>query len=102
MHLIQLLLPLYDNEGRSFDGALFENVRHELTERFGGVTAFERSPAVGLWKESPSEVTRDDVIKFEVLSDQVEHEWWKNYRTELERIFRQRDLTMWAIEITKL
>src|ERR1043165_814155 len=102
IYLIQMLLPLYDNEGRSFERATFENVRKELTERFGGVTSFARSPAVGLWKETPCDVTRDDVVKFEVLCDSLEPEWWKTYRIKLERIFRQRDLAMWATEITKL
>lgn len=47
MHLIQLFLPLYDNDGQAFAKPLFDTVRGELTERFGGVTAFVRSPAVG-------------------------------------------------------
>ena len=40
MHLIQLFLPLYDNDGQAFAKPLFDTVRGELTERFGGVTAF--------------------------------------------------------------
>lgn len=47
MHLIQLLLPLYDNQGNRFDHAVFDEVQAELTERFGGVTAYLRSPARG-------------------------------------------------------
>ena len=38
MHLIQLFLPLYDNDGQAFAKPLFDTVRGELTERFGGVT----------------------------------------------------------------
>ena len=53
MHLVQLLLPLYDNEGRGFGETPFAAVREELTRRFGGVTAYMRSPATGLWKKSP-------------------------------------------------
>jgi hypothetical protein len=52
MHLIQLLLPRRDNNKQEFPAAYFSKVREELTERFGGVTAFIRSPAVGLWKEA--------------------------------------------------
>jgi hypothetical protein len=40
MYLIQLLLPLYDNEKRPFTRLDFDSVRKDLTERFGGVTAF--------------------------------------------------------------
>ena len=60
MHLIQFLLPLRDNEGRAFGRADFERVRTELTERFGGVTAFLQAPAQGAWKEE-GETTRDEV-----------------------------------------
>jgi hypothetical protein len=66
MHLVQILLPLYDNQKRPLDRGLFERVRGELTERFGGVTAHLRSPAVGAWKESDGEVARDDVVTYEV------------------------------------
>ena len=45
MYLIQLLLPLYDNEKQPFSRSYFEAVRNELTNQFGGVTAFVRSPA---------------------------------------------------------
>ena len=42
MHLVQLFLPLRDNEGSAFPGALYEGVRADLAEMFGGVTAFTR------------------------------------------------------------
>src|SRR5690606_21453973 len=51
MHLVQLFLPLYDAGGRRFPRALFDAVRAELTEHFGGVTAFSRAPATGLWED---------------------------------------------------
>ena len=49
MHLVELLLPLYDNDGRPFGGAALDRVRDELAARFGGVRAFSRSPAEGVW-----------------------------------------------------
>jgi len=48
MHLIQLLIPIYDNEGRPFQRDKFDGVRAQLIERFGGLTAFVQSPALGL------------------------------------------------------
>jgi hypothetical protein len=83
MYLVQLLLPLYDNDKRAFSRACFEQVRHELTHRFGGVTAFVRSPAVGLWKDDEQDVTRDDVVMFEVMAEHLEEGWWKTYRQTL-------------------
>ena len=48
MHLVQLLLPLYDNSGNAFSETVFSGIRGELTEGFGGVTAFTSAPAKGL------------------------------------------------------
>jgi hypothetical protein len=45
MHLVQLLLPLCDNSGNAFAETVYTSIRRELTERFGGVTAFTRAPA---------------------------------------------------------
>jgi hypothetical protein len=50
-------------------------VRKDLMECFGGVTAFLRSPAVGLWKEGNDEVNRDEVVMFEVMTDQLDEDW---------------------------
>jgi hypothetical protein len=56
MHLVQLLLPLYDNERRPFARERLDAVRAELAERFGGVTAFLRAPASGVWVDDGGEV----------------------------------------------
>ena len=101
MYLVQILLPLHDNDGRDFPPAYFNEVRTELTERFGGVTAFIRSPAVGLWKES-AEVNRDEVVMFEVLTDELDKAWWSTYRDGLQETFRQDEVLIWASDITRL
>ena len=101
MHLVQLLLPLRDNNGRDFPRDYFNQVRAELTERFGGVTAFIRAPAVGLWKES-AELNRDEVVMFEVLTDELDKNWWSNYREQLEKKFCQDEVLVWASSIKRL
>jgi len=102
MHLVQLLIPLHDNHQHSFPTAYFNKVRAELTQRFGGVTAFVRSPAVGVWKEQSDTTNRDDVIMFEVLTEELDTQWWAAYRNELEQKFRQEEILIWASTITKL
>jgi hypothetical protein len=101
MYLVQLLLPIYDNDRRAFPRAYFDQVRHELTHRFGGITAFVRSPAVGLWKED-EDVTRDDVVTFEVMAKHLNDGWWKRYRQKLENSFRPENIVVRALEVTKL
>lgn len=89
MKLIQLFLPVYDQQGHPFPKAFFDDVRNELTGRFGGVTAFLRSPAVGAWEDPEGGVSHDDVYLFEVLAGSLERDWWQGYRQRLERQFRQ-------------
>jgi hypothetical protein len=102
MYLIQLLLPLHDNHRQAFPAAYFNLIREDLTNRFGGVTAFVRSPAVGLWKEGAHYINRDEVVMFEVLTEQLDEDWWARYRKELQDKFRQEELLVWASKITKL
>ena len=102
MHLIQLLLPLHDNRKEAFPQAYFVRVREDLTNRFGGVTAFVRSPAVGVWKEDSEDLNRDEIVMFEVVTEQLDKDWWASYRKELQEKFRQEELLIWASKITRL
>lgn len=89
MVLVQILLPLRDNDNRLFDRAEFERVEDELTEAFGGVTAFVRAPAKGRWKKSGHATDDDSIAIFEVMADQLDRAWWQAYRHRLETRFRQ-------------
>jgi len=103
MYLVQILLPAFDNEGRAFDRSLFAAVRSELTERFGGVTAFVQSPALGLWKDQArGRTARDRMILVEVMSERLERRWWRSYRGSLERRFRQQAIVARALRISTL
>jgi hypothetical protein len=48
MHLVEILLPMTDNHGRPFEAAMYARVREQLTNRFGGVTAFTPGRRVAL------------------------------------------------------
>jgi hypothetical protein len=101
MHLVQILLPLYDNENQAFDDALYVEVRRELTERFGGLTAFTRAPAEGLWKNE-GKTHQDDIVVLEVMTNAVDAAWWKHYRKTLEKRFRQDTIVIRAQDVTIL
>ena len=100
-HLIQLLLPLYDNEARRFPKPLYDAVARELTERFGGLTAYAQSPASGLWKES-GETRHDDIVVYEVMAEELDGQWWKEYRRNLESRFAQDELVVRAMAMRRL
>ena len=100
MHLVQILLPLYDNAGAPLPRGLFTKVREELAGAFGGLTAFTRAPAEGLWQDE-GETTRDDIVIFEVMTDALDEGWWRAYRAKLERRFRQ-DVVVIRAQETRL
>ena len=87
MYLIQILLPLFDNDGTHFEAALHANTRHELAERFSGLTAFSRAPAEGLWQDE-GKTKHDDIIVIEVMAEGVDTGWWRAYRKTLEEWFQ--------------
>jgi len=101
-HLVQLLLPLRDNEGSDFPRAEFERVAKELTERFGGLTAYTRAPAEGRWREGAQGTSRDEIVVYEVMTYPLDAGWWRDYRTELERRFAQDTIVIRAQTVTLL
>ena len=87
-HLVTILLPVFDPEGRAFPPQLLGRVKQELTDRFGGLTAYARAPAQGLWRDE-GKTERDDIVVLEVMTRNLDRDWWAAYRRELEARFRQ-------------
>ncbi len=102
MYLIQILLPLYDNGGKPFQQHELSRVRNELTLRFGGITTYVRSPAEGLWRETPTSTVRDDIVIYEVMTPDLDKSWWQSYREELSKRFRQDLLIVRVSEVQLL
>ena len=101
MQLIQILLPLYNNEKNIFPANIFNHIRQELTEKFGGITTYSRSPATGLWKENEENTVKDDIIIYEVLAKALDRNWWGDYKEKLEDIFRQQEILIrcWEAQV---
>ena len=70
-YLVQVLLPVYDNDGDRFPTDHYDEVRGKLTDVFGGLTAYTRAPAEGLWN-SAGTVKRDDIVVVGLLRS------WRN------------------------
>jgi hypothetical protein len=102
MYLIQLLLPLYGNDKMPIPRALFDQVRSELVERFGGLTAYTRAPVSGLWQEDDGQTTHDDLVIYEVMAEQLDEGWWRGYRKDLEGRFAQSALVVRAQQVKML
>ena len=103
MHLVQMLLPVRAEDGRPFARELFDLVRDEIVDEFGGLTAHVRAPATGLWRESDdARAVRDDVVLFEVMVETLDHAWWSAYRDRLQQRFEQDELVIRAVAMERL
>lgn len=102
MHLVQILVPLYRRDGEPVPGEEHQRLRTELTERFGGLTAFSRAPAEGLWKTDEARTDRDDVVMVEVMAPDLDRPWWRDYRKSLEARLDQEAVVIRATEVEML
>ena len=94
MHLVQVLLPLFDNSGQRFEEADYLAVKARFTEKFGGVTVYIRSPAEGAWEGPSGAKSHDEIVIFEVMTPRLERAWWRRMRADLARTFRQEQLVI--------
>lgn len=94
--LVEILLPVIPNED-----AAYLDIRKHLTDKFGGVTLHANAPAEGLWKDS-GETEKDAIIVVEVMVDEIDRDWWRHYRHELEALFQQKEIIVRATPIERL
>jgi hypothetical protein len=91
MNIIEIFLPLDTGAGAAVPLETIEGLVAGLADRFGGATAFTREPAEGLWK-SATTMQRDRIIIVEVVVEEVDEAWWRDYRTRLEAEFDQEEI----------
>ena len=101
MYVVQLLLPLYDNQNVPIADAVMKDLRERLVDRFGGVTAFSRTPAEGVWSDHGRKI-RDDVILVEVMVPAIDSIWWAGFREHIEHVMRQKSVVVRALPATRL
>jgi hypothetical protein len=101
MHLVQILLPLAGNDGTPIPEEFFQDIREELVKQFGGLTAYARAPAQGVWAHDGVR-QKDDIAVVEVMVEALEEDWWRAFRAHLERLLEQEALVIRAFEIQRL
>lgn len=102
MQLIQIFLPLYDNNKQAFDRSLYNDLRIALKEEFGGVTFYRNAPAEGLWKDETGKTNHDELIIAEVMINDLDKVWWQQFKRRLEKIFKQEEILIRSILFEKL
>ena len=95
MHLIELFLPCDRGDGTPVGEDELQEVVASLADRFGGATAFTRTPAQGLWK-SATAVEEDRIVNVEVMVEDLDMPWWRNYRAALEKQLQQQHVLIRA------
>ena len=95
-YLIQALLPCKRGDGSAMEVSTFERICAELTERFGGITAYTRAGAEGRWKDGDGQVCNDDVIAVEIVAKDLDWSWWSGFRERLEHELDQEEILIRA------
>jgi len=101
-YLVQILLPLRDNAGVPFALARLAAIRQRLADEFGGVTAFTRVQAGGIWSPDGAAASTDDIVVVEVMLEDLSEAWWRDFRRGLETELRQAEIVVRALQILTL
>ena len=95
MYVVELFLPVARGNGDPVEISEIEDLIARMADRFGGATAFIRSPAEGLWKDA-DEVERDRIVIIEVMVTELDIHWWGECRSRLEEQFQQEKILLRA------
>jgi hypothetical protein len=96
MWLVQIFVPVVDDSDH-----ILREVKEELSNRFGGVTAYSRAPAEGIWRNGNAK-EKDDIVVVEVMADDLDRAWWHDFRSRLERQLAQEEILVRAQCLEKL
>ena len=95
--LVEILLPLSD---APIQQAL-KDIRNELIARFGGATLHTSAPAEGAWSDNGT-LELDRIVIAEVMTEDLDRDWWRDYRKRLERQLAQDEIVIRATQIDRL
>jgi hypothetical protein len=87
-YLVEIFRPLADKAGETFPTEKFSRVVEELKRKFGGVTVYDRSPAKG-----KTITSSDDIVVFEVMTDDLERAWGPPAGRRLEAKLRTKSVS---------
>jgi len=100
--LVQIILPVRDNRGRKYPETIWRDLKRDMVDRFGGVTAYTRAPAEGVWAPSRAAAAREDVFILEVMVCRLNRHWWRALRRDLEQRLAQDEIVIRALPLIAL
>ena len=101
MWLVEVLLPIAYNNGMAIPDSVLRELRGDLADRFGGLTAFTRSPAEGVWMSGDAS-HHDDIVVLEIMIEDLDRDWWKAWRSHAEALLLQNEIVVRARLIERL
>lgn len=101
MKLIQIFLPIADNQGKRFSKDLFDQIKNQLAKKYKGVTAYAQSPAEDLWEQDDT-LQSDQIIIYEVMAPDLDKHWWVSFKTNLEKVFKQDEILIRSLDTQML
>jgi hypothetical protein len=102
MVLIQLLLPVPTSATGAEADERVAQTRHELVEAFGGITAYLRTPAHGVWTAPDGARERDAVVMVEIVTERFDRAWWHRYASAVAARFQQDAIHVRAVSVDVL
>ncbi len=102
MKLVQVFLPLYDNNKQVFSRSVYDELGNILKEEFGGVSLYRNASIEGLWKDETGKTNYDELIIAEIMTEEINKVWWNRFRQRLEQIFMQQEILIRYLVFEKL
>lgn len=100
--LIQLLVPVYDSEGKRFPARYYSQLQRKLTDKFGGLTIYSRNPAEGFWKEGKSQTVKEEMLVCEVMAVEADPDFWQKLKLTLVEQFDQEEIVITSCKISRI
>jgi hypothetical protein len=102
MVLIQLLLPVTTATSDPDADERVRQTRRELVDAFGGITAYLRTPAQGVWTSPQGDRESDAVVMVEIVTGHFDRTWWQPYAAALAARFDQEVIHVRALAVEVL
>src|SRR5579884_3032862 len=102
MHVIEIFLPVRRNYGSLQPRGVLGDIRAELVEKFGGLTAYSRAPADGFWQSEEGQVEQDAIVVIEVMTEETDRQWWRDFRARLEKLLEQQAVLIRSSAVERL
>lgn len=96
---IEVFIPLHDQDGIPFPGYLYQHICKQIIKDFGGVTAYTRAPAIGIWEDREHQEVKDDIVIFEIMVSEIDYSYWRQFKKKLVVQFGQKELIIRQSEV---